>query len=487
MRFKKSLTLLLVLSMLLSALAACGDTKTAETTADTAAAETAETETETTRVPTNLPDSDFEGYAFHIIYEKINRYPEVDVEELNGETINDAVYQRNAAVEDLYNVTIEGIMDASAANAVKAAVNAGDNAYDITMATCLTTANMATTSLLLDINEIPYIDLSKPWYDQYANDAISIGHKQHMIVGDINIRDNDSTYLLMFNQKLATELGVDNLYDMALEGTWTMDRMTEILQLCAVDLNGDGVQNEHDQWGLLGEAWNTNVYIAGAGEYVFRKDENDIPYIAMNTERYFDVFNRAYNINGNKEYSWIVNDYPSYGGDVWGVRNNIFKEDRSLFFTGIVGSMGDFREMVTDFGIMPIPKYDEAQENYHSILTLLQATAVAVPKSMQDADRTGILVEALSAEGLYILTPAYYDICVTTKFARDEIFTQILDMVFSARIFELGLLYDWGKLFYVPSDLTAAHKTDLASRVEKVTKSAETALGKTLAALEVTQ
>ncbi|MBQ4606132.1 MAG: hypothetical protein IJB15_05470, partial [Clostridia bacterium] len=122
-----------------------------------------------------------------------------------------------------------------------------------------------------------------------------------------------------------------------------------------------------------------------------------------------------------------------------------------------------------------------------SILTLLQATAVAVPKSMQDADRTGILVEALSAEGLYILTPAYYDICVTTKFARDEIFTQILDMVFSARIFELGLLYDWGKLFYVPSDLTAAHKTDLASRVEKVTKAAETALGKTLTALEVTQ
>ena len=35
--------------------------------------------------------------------------------------------------------------------------------------------------------------------------------------------------------------------------------------------------------------------------------------------------------------------------------------------------------------------------------------------------------------------------------------------------------------------LTAAHKTDLASRVERVTKSAETALAKTLDALEVTQ
>lgn len=485
MKFKKSITLLLVLSMLLSSMAACGSIETAETIAETAAAETVPEETETTRVSTDLPDSDFEGYAFHIIYEKINRYPEVDVEELNGETINDAVYQRNAAVEDLYNVTIEGIMDASAANAVKASVNAGDNAYDITMATALTTANMATGALLLDINEIPYIDLSKPWYDQYANDAISIGGRQHMIVGELNIRDNDSTYLLMFNQKLATELGIDNLYDMALEGTWTMDRMTEILQLCAVDLNGDGVQNEHDQWGLLGEAWNTNVYIAGAGEHVFLKDENDIPYIAMGTERYFDVFNRAYNINGNKEYSWIVNDYPSYGNDVWTVRNNIFKEDRSLFFTGIVGSMGDFREMITDFGIMPIPKYDEEQEFYHSILTLGQATAIGVPKSIEDADRTGILVEALSAEGLYILTPAYYDICVTTKFARDEIFTQILDMVFSARVFELGLLYNWGGLFYVPSDLTAAHKTDLASRVESVSKSAMNALEKTLTALEI--
>ena len=494
MKVKKALSMVLLMALLANTMLSCSESAvqedpaavTQDTTVQNSVEEETKEETETTRIPTGLPESDFEGYTFNIIYEKVNRYQEVDVDEMNGEIINDAVFQRNSAVETQYNVVIEGIEDAAASSAIQSAVKAGDDTYDITMVTALTTASLATAGVLLDINTVPNIDLSKPWYDQYANAAISLGNKQHMFVGDLNIRDNDSTYLLMFNQKLATEMGITNLYDMAREGTWTMDALITILSDTAMDLNGDGVQNEYDRWGLLGEAWNTNVFIAGTGEYVFLKDENDLPYVAMGSERYYDAFAKAFSINGNREYAFIVDDYSAkYGDGVWQERNKIFAEDRSLFFCGIVGSLKDFREMVTDFGIMPIPKYDEAQEQYHSILTLGQTTAIAVPMSATNLDRTGIVVEALSAEGYYVLTPAYYDNAVTTKYARDDTFTEILDMIFSARIFELGLLYNWGGLFYLPSQLTASNQTDLSSKLAANIKGAEKQAQRTLTALGI--
>ena len=102
---------------------------------------------------------------------------------------------------------------------------------------------------------------------------------------------------------------------------------------------------------------------------------------------------------------------------------------------------------------------------------------------MQDLERTGIITEALCAESLYTLTPAYYDITLKTKAARDEESSAMLDIIFANRVFEMGNFWAWGGIFDIPGAQSYAGKTDIVSAVEKKVPAAEKAMQKTIDAV----
>ena len=86
--------------------------------ADTSSGET--TAAETTAPPTNeellaatrasLPKADYEGYTFTVLDRDESNIKwftyDVFAENINGDPINDAVYERNSILEDLYNIKI---------------------------------------------------------------------------------------------------------------------------------------------------------------------------------------------------------------------------------------------------------------------------------------------------------------------------------------------------------------------------------------------
>ena len=104
---RKNLALLLALLMLASSMTACGEATDAETGADTTAADTV-VEKETTELearlalPDNLPDRDFDGYDFRVLTRNRDDFiNDVGAElELTGDVADDAIYNRNLAVQD---------------------------------------------------------------------------------------------------------------------------------------------------------------------------------------------------------------------------------------------------------------------------------------------------------------------------------------------------------------------------------------------------
>ena len=42
--------------------------------------------------------------------------------------------------------------------------------------------------------------------------------------------------------------------------------------------------------------------------------------------------------------------------------------------------------------------------------------------------------------------PAYYDVQLKTKIARDDESSEMLDIIFAGRKYDLGSIYDWGGL-----------------------------------------
>ena len=104
MNNKKWIALFLAMVMTLPALASCGNTAE-ETTADTAA----QTETETAE-PSIYDGYDYGGKALRI-FSSINEFDSTNAHHLiagtgetNGEIVNDAVFARNAAVEEGLNI-----------------------------------------------------------------------------------------------------------------------------------------------------------------------------------------------------------------------------------------------------------------------------------------------------------------------------------------------------------------------------------------------
>ena len=69
---------------------------------------------------------------------------------------------------------------------------------------------------------------------------------------------------------------------------------------------------------------------------------------------------------------------------------------------------------------------------------------LCVPMTTSDPERTGIVLEAMAAESMYTVTPAYYDVALKGKYARDEESLDMLDIILESRCYDLGWFYAIG-------------------------------------------
>ena len=112
-RLSRIIVALLALAMVLPMALACAETNPAGET--TAAAETqapsgevAETTAEETLfAASNIPDDlKFDGTTINILYWNNVPNPEFFVEDQTGEAVNDAIYRRNAKVQEQFGVNL---------------------------------------------------------------------------------------------------------------------------------------------------------------------------------------------------------------------------------------------------------------------------------------------------------------------------------------------------------------------------------------------
>lgn len=293
MRMKKTLLILLVLSLLSSTLAGCGE-NAAETTADVqdtadpaqveAAAET-EAETELTA---NLPDVNYDGYTFTILTldDYSSRY-HLTAEEMTGEPLNDSTYERNAKIAEDIGVEIATAEFADVVVPLSTAVSAGDTSYDMVLPhpnANLGLTSLVSSNLLYNLRELPVVDWEKPWWNQSALDALSIGDVSYLTVGDFSVTCQ-GVGAIIANKALMADLGItENLYDMVWEGIWTADKMLSMMEIAVQDLDGDGTMTGADQYGLLTNGFNHSWQVA-MGQPFTERDGNGFPQVAMNNER----------------------------------------------------------------------------------------------------------------------------------------------------------------------------------------------------------
>jgi len=448
---KKHLSLLLALLMLAPAIVSCAETEdtaspdTPDVSADAGTEETVPEETEISRenYPDTLPDDlDFGGetVTIHSRGDDESIY-EVSVEEMTGEVVNDAVYERNEMVAERLNVKIVGFAgekwDAynNAIASLRASIMSADGAYDAIAGWSARIPSLSLEGLLLDLNEMPYLDLDQPWWNQSAVEELQIAGHLYFITGNIAKTMLSAMCVYVFNQKVANDFDVENLYDVVNEHRWTIDYINELTANVYVDLDGDGQMGTADLYGLTSSSVNdADGYMQGFRVSMISRDEAGLPVLDVDTERFTTIVEKVYNLMWNNPGCYAIT------GD--GTDLKPFSEDRALLSTtrisGIVGSLAD---MESDYGILPYPLLNDAQTEYGT--RVQDALSLwCIPIDSKNPEMTSAVLEALAAQSYRTVTPAYFDVALKNRYSRDAQTAEMMDLIEQSVLINFESLYN---------------------------------------------
>ena len=477
--FKKIASFMLAVLCCAPLFLGCGSADTTDTNTNdtTEVQETTETTVpETTRIAADLPEMNFEGKELRI-YTMSHEDTEVQndfwTQGENGEPLNDAVYARNTAIEERYNAKIKCIEEkrTEMLNKTKTAILAGDDNWHV-INDCIRSSNDLTQSgYLIELTGLDYFDFDAQWWDQRFISDMSIGGKLYHVIGEFNTMTDSQTWGFIFNKKLVDDLNLGDFYELVRNGTWTLDAAIEKMNATKADLNGDGVMDVNDRWGIFTEVQNLARHLSSAGERVSSKDKNDMPMLTLNNERAMSVIEKAYNLLRDKTVSFVAGDWSKLA--VSNVYTEfiipMFMADQGLFYhTGIGNTFKHMRDMKSPYGVVPNPKFDEAQDEYYHVVAEAWATTVAIPITCKDPDFAAFMLEALAAESVNEIRDVYHNILFENKGLRDEDSIEMVDLIISTRIYDIGLFNNWGKITDNFNAAAKATSFDFASRYASI-------------------
>ncbi len=391
-----------------------------------------------------LPDKNFGGADFTFLTKAVSTFAEwgetsIWTEVTTGDVLNDAVYARNLAVEEQYGVTIKEYQSSNPQTDTSNSVLSSDGAYDVAMPPLDQIGGLVSNRHLMELHEVPYLNFEQPWWDARSVADLSIDHKLYMVAGDISTLNNDATWCTMINSSVLANSGVERPYDLVKNNQWTMSKYYELCEGVSNDLDGDGVYGPNDLIANLTQNENATAMVICAGIHLVDKDENDVPVFTLGeNERAVKVFEYLNQLMNDKIVSL---NYHHYGDHL--ITTKMFEENRGLFWITNLQMVIRLREMETDFSIAPVPKFDEEQENYCNVVWQV-GSYVCVPKTTNDVERTGIVLEAMAAKSREILRPAYYEIALSYKYLRDKESIEMLDLIIDNRTYELEKAFGWG-------------------------------------------
>ncbi|MBQ8510433.1 MAG: extracellular solute-binding protein [Clostridia bacterium] len=449
----KQITASLILIAMLAGCVSCGSGQSEDTTPsnDTTASTdttTAEAVDERYLIKEELPDKTYDDYTIRILMRNSTSpdwIGDMFSEAETGEVISDAIYNRNRTVSERFDVTFELIKSSNnnyETDGVKS-ILAGDDAYDIIVPHARAAFKYAEQGLCLDWNvDLPYVDLDKPWWDQDARDSFEINGKLYTMVGDISYQALAQTDCVLFNKALFDKYQEEYPYQKVLDDEWTFDEFSRLVKLCSADVNGDGeYKPDTDVFGYVTYQWVGPIQaLTTGGGRIVDKDDNGSLVLTINSERTQKVFEDYFKlVDTNNCYLELNRDEKKSIFDC----RDVFAQGRAMFIDCALNDVAKMRDMVDDFGIIPAPKYDNTTDKYYTNVDS-GTNLFIVPITNQSVECTSVVLEALCAEGYREVIPAYYEVALQTKYTRDDLSVQMLDIIKEGRVFDIGYYYCGG-------------------------------------------
>ena len=438
MKKTRILTALLALAMLVPTLAACGEGgggAGSETTAEQALVDD--------YLDTQLPTETYNGANFGIIGGASMRC--VPAEEETGQPVDDALLRRNAKIEERYDVDFSYYEMAGGAEVdekLDAATLANDHIYDLVFGNFNTCGvYFINNGLIMSTDNIPHLNLEERWWSQDCMGQLRIHDKTFFLTGMITYAYTEDGSAVFFNKNIAENKALDNHFDAVRDYRWTIDMMNNNMKLAAHDDNGDTVMDGNDTWGLSTSQDYGYAFYYGAGVKLIEYDEENEPYFLTDVTAVSTKIDKLCSILSNRKYA--VND----GDPNYSTVDDVFVAGKALYQTAVANSGVGFRtEDFYDFGIVPLPMWDEAQQAYYTWAYTWAGGGIYFPIINEQEEMTGVLTEALayqsSVEGgfYYAILEKY----IKGRGTYDVDSEEMIDLILSVKLYDIGMLFNLG-------------------------------------------
>lgn len=461
---KRLISFTMALLLCLLSLAACGEVQQTETQAAADTAATPEqTEAETVSLSPNwdaVEKVNLDGISIDIACPgaSLTYYDALDVEEITGDNLNDAIYNRNRALEDAMNFKLNALPGTGAASAMTASVTAGSGDWDMSLALIQGNgASMLTQGYLRSFNSLENVDMSMPWWDQSAIDTMAVDGQMFFGMMDFSVDIYESLTVLFYNGELIDRFRMEDPYALYQDSAWTIDKMLEMIETVATDENGDGLYDIHtDTYGLSGREYQFQpIFFASGMEIINFNDEEQKFQHNLTDERYISIAESIGNLYDD------LRDGVEFGAT--DASRNAFKAGRVLFYSRLLGDYNLLRDQEDDYGIICFPRYDYTSEK--SLCFVQNPNALFLPivvgddngDGKQDYAEIGAFLQAVGAYTYDFTKEVYVNSTVIGKGARDANSAEMVRHLLNNKGYCLGQTYSFDMI------LTAVRNSIIAN------------------------
>ena len=478
---KKLTALLLSLLLLASSFAGCSeqgngdpaDAPSAPTAAENPTAEAEEAPETDAKLSCTVPeDLKLDGRSVRFLHFADQQTFNINVEEMTGELLNDAVFSSNQKVmEDLACIFEHYENGGIEPTKLTTSFKAGDDIYEIVYGTQWKVAPIVSQHIFANLNEKEdnYIDYEKPWwYKNYIHETMADNDHTYFLAGDASPDVFRRSSMMILNTDLLADIGrdVNDIYETILNGDWTFDKLSEIVAGVYIDGNGNGKHDVGDTFGFA--SWtrsDVDHFMIDCGVRGCSRDEEGVPSITFNNDTTVKFVETLVDFLWNNEGSYYVEGIPTF---------EMMENNQVLFLCEKFSRLDMIRDMQTDFTIVPVPKLDSTIENYGSA-THDDAVILCIPVISANVKSSTAVLEKMGYYYYDDVMPNYFDVILKNKYRRDssDAASQVIDLIHDSLTTDFAYIYNYGMsnmMLSLRDLIGVAKSTDFASSYKKSEK-----------------
>ena len=372
------------------------------------------------------------------------------VQEFSAElgVVEQNVYKRLDETKKQLNINVNWKEENHGNTFIQNAANANQTgAYDVIACYSLDAASMTTQGICKNLLSFNTMDFTQPCWPSDMIDQTTIYNKLYFCTGDISTNlifmtsvvfvNMDMVSTWKINEKIQQQYGEANIYDLVREGKWTYDAMFKLAEGVWQDTDNTKNRSNGDTYGLGTYSSLLCNFYAGAGWKLLESDENGI-YLS---EDYTDV-DSIEKLLKDVVKSLYDDGFCRYYSSFENARDS-FANGLNLFSLA-PASHAYVKHYHTDnlkYAALPVPKYDAAQDGYHSYHSNPYTNYVVASGSANPQIAASFL-QGLAQRSYDTTRIAIFEHTMKARFAQgDSDVAEMWEMVVDSQTFDLGRIF----------------------------------------------